>query len=296
MAKLPIHKVGGAVDTTDLTAVEADVLSPDIFIGSGSDESQQGIIPLRGSPSYSLSINGTQTLQPGHYSGGKVSQSIPTMGAQSIGPGAQMITIPTAGKYMTGNIIIRTTKNLIPSVIKKGVTVGGVTGGFEGYVITDPKTLYKYGTFNGIQSINYFRQNKNGELGTVLMERDNIKVTVSSNFRYTAIVFNAPINFDNLSTIKIRYESRQIEPPYGGHGIGFAIFRNRSTDWIYNDDYTDWINRPNPDLGELLKRDSESAQGGDFTSSVSNITGNAYLYLLFAKPGAITNVKMVEFE
>lgn len=293
MAKLPIHKVGGAVDTTDLTAGPGDVLAPDLFIGSGNDESQQGTIPLRGSPSYSLPINESQTLQPGHYSGGVISQHIPTMGAQSIGPGAQMITIPTAGKYMTGNITIRTTKNLIPSVIKKGVTVGGVTGTFEGYVITDPKTLYKYGTFNGIQSVTALKYNLNDYDGIVEFEKDNIKVTSVNNYRSVVLVFNTPINFDNLNSLMIRYQSRKYDY-YGGNGIGFAIFRNHVTNYIYDDNSSS--NRfLNPELGERLLYGGEIATGGDFTRSVASLRGNAYLYIIF-ETQSISNLRIVSFE
>lgn len=293
MARVPIHRVGGAVDTTDLTAGPGDVLTPEIFIGSGSDENQQGTIPLRGSPALTLPVNGSQTLQAGYYAGGTVSQSIPTMGAQSIGPGAQIITIPTAGKFMTGNITIKTTKNLIPSVIKKGVTVGGVTGTFEGYVITDPKTLYKYGTFNGIQSVTALKYNLNDYSGTVSFERDSIKAVSSTSYRSVVLVFNVPINFDNLNTLMIRYQSQKYDN-YGGNGISFSIWRNHVTNYMWDDNISS--NRfPNPALGEQLLYGGEIATGGDYTKSVASVTGNAYLYIVF-ETGSISNLRIVAFE
>lgn len=288
MAELPIHKIGGGADTAELTAVPGDVLAPETFLGSGSDENQEGTIVLRGSPSYSLPINGSQSLPEGHYSGGTVSQSIPTMGAQSVGPGSQPITIPTAGKYMTGNITIRTTYNLIPSLIKKGVTVGGVTGTFEGYVITDPRTLYKYGTFNGIQTITAFKYSSGGEVGTVSLERDNIAVTVSTNFRQTAIVFDAPINFDQLSTLMVRYDAHLIQSGTGSTTFGVYVYRNKVTDYIWSSpDF-------NPNLGgSALASATSFGTGGDLTASVGGVTGNAYVYLMFTGAGAIYNIKMV---
>lgn len=291
MAVLPIHKIGGAVDTTELTAVPGDVLSSEIFIGSGSDENQQGIVPLRGSPIYSLAINGSQSLPAGHYSGGSISQSVPTMGAQSVGPGSQMITIPTAGKYMTGNITIQTTKNLIPSVIKKGAVVGGVTGNFEGYVITDPNTLYKYGTFNGIQTITSFKYNSGGEIGVVTLERDKMNVRVASNYRQTAMVFNSPINFNQLNTLTVRYDASLIESGTGSTQIGIGVYRNKVTDYIWST--SDGFNS---NLGDKLASKTEFGTGGDFTTSVSSVTGNAYLYLFFTGTGSITNIKIVKFD
>lgn len=292
MAKLPLHKVGGAVDTSELTTLPADVLSNEIFIGSGSDDPQQGTVIRRGSPTYSLPINGTQQLQPGQYTGGSITQSIPTMGAQNIGPGAQMITIPTAGKYMTGNITIKPVYNLSTSVIKKYEYVGGVgPGTWEGYVNTDPKVPYYYGAFNGIQTITSFKYSSGGEVGVVSLEKDKINVRVANNYRQTAIVFNSPINFDQLSTLTIRYDASLIESGSGSTILEFGVFRNKVTDYIWSS--SDGFN---PNLGTKLASAIEFGTGGDFTSSVSSATGNAYLYLFFTGVGAITNIKIVRFD
>ena len=290
MAELPIHKIGGGADTSELTAGTGDVLSPETFLGSGSDENQEGAVVLRGSPAYSIPINGSQSLPAGHYSGGTVGQSIPTMGAQSIGPGAQMITIPTAGKYMTGNITIRTTYNLIPSLIKKGVTVGGVVGNFEGYVITDPRTLYKYGTFNGIQSITGFKR-FTSQMGTVSLEKDNIKTVVPYNFMQTAIVFNTAIDFTGLSTLTVRHQSKIISDGSAA-GMGFSIFRNKVTDYMYDGS----VSSPNPNLGTKLLSNNMLGSGGDYTFNVSSITGSAYLYLEYFYADSETKVFLVEFN
>lgn len=290
MAELPIHKIGGGADTSELTATANDVLAPETFLGSGSDENQQGAIVLRGSPSYSIPINGSQSLPAGHYSGGTVSQSIATMGAQSVGPGAQAITIPTAGKYMTGNITIRTTYNLIPSLIKKGVTVGGVVGNFEGYVITDPRTLYKYGTFNGIQSITGFKR-FTSQMGTVSLERDNIKTTVPYNYMQTAIVFNVAIDFTGLTTLTVRHQSKFISDGSGA-GMAFSIFRNKVTDYMYDGS----VSNPNPNLGTKLMSNNMMGSGGDYTFNVSSITGLAYLYLEYFYADSETKVFLVQFN
>lgn len=289
MAKIPIQKVGGAVDTTDLTAVPGDVLSPELFIGSGSDEGQRGIVPLRGGPTYSLPINGTQTLQPGYYSEGKISQSIPTMAGQSIGPGAQMITIPTAGKYMTSNIVIRTTKNLIPSVIKKGTTVGGVTGTFEGYVITDPNTLYKYGTFNGIQSLTVFKYKLYDNVGVVGLEKDHINVYVRNNTYYTAIVFNEPIDLTGLNRLIVRAEFSQ------SASASISLYRNKVTNYFWDNENSTNL-KINPDIGDQVAGMLTSGNGGDFTLDVSSKSGKAYLYLFFTSPASTSKIQIVKFE
>ena len=106
MAILALRKTGGGADFDRLTAVPEDVAAGKRFLGAGSDETQEGTMPVQGSPSIMLPANGSVTLPAGKYTGGKVSQQIATMGEQSIGPGAKQITINCAGKYMTGNIII----------------------------------------------------------------------------------------------------------------------------------------------------------------------------------------------
>lgn len=290
MATVPINRVGGAVDTTDLAALPGDVLAPEVFVGSGNDENQQGTIPLRGSPAITLPINGSQALQAGHYTGGTVSQSIPTMGAQSIGPGSQMITIPTAGKIMTGNIVIRTTKNLIPSVIKKDEEVGGVVGNFEGYVITDPRTLFKYGTFNGIQTITSFRYQLNDLLGTTTLERDRIRIYRSSGARSVTVVFNTAIDLGPLTQIRVRIENSQ------SVNNGISLYRNHVTNYIWDDSNSSSLIK-NPALGTQVASMNASGNGGDYLLNVSGQTGNAYLYLSFYEGGPLTsNIYLVQCE
>lgn len=290
MAKLPIHKVGGAVDTSELTAIPGDVLSNEVFIGSGSDDPQQGTIIRRGSPSYSLPINGSQQLQAGQYTGGTVTQSIPTMGAQSIGPGAQMITLPTAGKYMTGNITVRPVYNLSTSVIKKYEYVGGVgPGTWEGYVNTDPKVPYYYGAFNGIQSITSFKYMLYDDPGVVTLQKDNIQAYVSNNFHYTAIVFNVAVNLTSMARVIVRLQNTNSAI----HSI--SLYRNLVTNYIYDNAQSSNLIL-NPNIGSHVTGMNTSGTGGDYTISLSGFGGNAYLYLFMLAPAVTTNIFMVRFE
>ena len=274
---LPIRKVGGGPNISELTADPGDVLAAEKFIGTGSEEPQVGKIVQRGSPEYALPINGVQKLPPGNYTGGKVKQTIETMAAQSIGPGARMITIPTAGKYMTGDITIRAVKNLSTSVIKKGQYVGGVgPGTWEGYVNKDPKVPYYYGAFNGIQSITAFKHLLWDNVGTVSLERDHIKVYVRNNTYYTAVVFNEPIDLTNLNRLIVRLE-------YSGSALdNIELFRNKVTDYIFDNEKSSSL--------------KTSGTGGDYTLNLSSVSGTAYLYLLFISPAVTSKIRMVKFE
>lgn len=102
-------------------------------------------ITNRGAVNASLGINGTYTIPEGYHNGaGKVTQSIATMGAQTVAPGNSQKVVPCSGKYMTGNVTVQAVSNLIAANIKKGVTVGGVVGTWEGYVAA-PTDIYNNG-------------------------------------------------------------------------------------------------------------------------------------------------------
>ena len=80
----------------------------------------------------------------GYSNGTKVTGSIASMGAQTVTPGNAAKTVSCEGKYMTGNVTVSAVANLTAANIKKGVTVGGVTGTWEGYV-AGTNDLYKQG-------------------------------------------------------------------------------------------------------------------------------------------------------
>ena len=63
--------------------------------------------------------------------GTKVNGSVPSLGAQTITPGTTAKTIP-AGRYLSGLQTIAGDGNLAAGNIKKGVSIFGVTGSYEG--------------------------------------------------------------------------------------------------------------------------------------------------------------------
>ena len=118
-----------------LNAIPADVLDGKTFVSSASEETQEGTMTERGTVSYSLPANGEYEIQPGHYNSISVSQNIPTQGTLTFNPSpSDTQTANVVGKYMTGDVIVNPISNLSPGNIKKGVTIGGVTGTWEGYL------------------------------------------------------------------------------------------------------------------------------------------------------------------
>ncbi len=88
----------------------------------------------------------------GYSNGVKVTGNIASMGAQTVTPGNSAKTVSCSGKYMTGNVTVQAVANLTAANIKKGVTVGGVTGTWEGYVATPTDLYYNGNNAAGITS------------------------------------------------------------------------------------------------------------------------------------------------
>lgn len=82
----------------------------------------------------------------GYSNGAKVTGNIASMAAQTVTPGNAAKTVSCSGKYMTGNVTVQAVTGLTAANIKKGVTVGGVTGTWEGW-ITSTDDVYNHGTW-----------------------------------------------------------------------------------------------------------------------------------------------------
>lgn len=113
-------------------------------------EKNIGSMPNKGAVNYSLPINGSYTIPAGFHNGsGKVSQNIPTKGAQTYTPGTTNQTI-AANQYLTGPQTIKGDPNLKAENIKKGVSIMGITGTYNGPV---PEIYYIWtGSVWGLQN------------------------------------------------------------------------------------------------------------------------------------------------
>lgn len=128
MGKIWMPGGGGGADLDVVTAGAGDVLSGKVIVDKDGNP-LPGTMPNRGAISQALGINGTYTIPAGYHNGsGKVTQSIATMGAQTINPSASKQTVSSSGKYMTGDVTVNGVSNLTAANIKKGQTVGGTAG------------------------------------------------------------------------------------------------------------------------------------------------------------------------
>lgn len=132
-------------------ASDGQVLSGQTYYNTDAKTKRTGTMPNRGAVNQSLAINGSYTIPAGYHNGsGKVSQNILTKGAQTYTPGTTNQTI-AAGQYLTGAQTIKGDPNLRPENIKKGVSIMGNIGTWEGYV-SSPLNLFNAGTWGGGQS------------------------------------------------------------------------------------------------------------------------------------------------
>lgn len=134
MGEAIIMKGGaGGVDCDNATAVQSDVLSGKTFGMAGKDDIQIGTMTNNGSKYYSLPINGKQIIPKGYHDGnGYVNQSIATQGYTYITPSTSDQYV-YANRYLTGNVTVAGSANLVASNIRSGVTIWGVTGTLVDY-------------------------------------------------------------------------------------------------------------------------------------------------------------------
>lgn len=121
-------------DNSKLTAVPSKVRKNKKFLGHGSDNEQIGTLEEVTAETYSLPLNGTYSIPQGIHDGtGKVTQQLPTISGTTVYPTGSQQVFETENKYVSSNFYIAAITNLKAEYIKKGVTILGVTGTYEGY-------------------------------------------------------------------------------------------------------------------------------------------------------------------
>lgn len=134
MADAIVLRGGSGFDDSQLTATPDKVRNGKTFYGSGSNSIQTGTVTEIAAETVTLPLNGSYTIPQGIHSGnGKVVQSLPTSAGGTVYPTSEKQTLQTSNKYMTGDVYVAPLTGLKPENIKKGVTILGVTGTYEGY-------------------------------------------------------------------------------------------------------------------------------------------------------------------
>ena len=183
--------------------------------------------------------------------GSKITGTIPTQGAATITPGTSAKTAIAAGRYASGDITVAGSSTLVASNIKKGVTIFGVTGTFEGYV-SDTLYFYNSGTWSNLSSTGVTKTTSGGS------------IVVSNNYialQYTGesamCRTNQTVDLTNYNYLKATFSSGM----YSYLGIG--------------------TNPSSNTLNGLLKYIAINGSGGSGTAilDISSYTGYYYIYL-----------------
>lgn len=178
------------------TSADVNVLSNVTYVkwndGTKLFEIRRGTMPNNGAINASLNCGQSKTLPAGYTTGGtvtanslasqtpgnvtsghilngysawsngvKVTGSIPVQGGSTITPGTAAKTAIAAGRYASGNIYVAGSPNLIAPYIKKGVSIFGVTGTWEGYV-SSPLYFFNNGTWSNLQTPGMTNASVNG--------------------------------------------------------------------------------------------------------------------------------------
>lgn len=148
-AKIAAIKTG--TDISDATATAADLRSGKV--GYGQDGKIVGTVPDVAVPTPVISVSSgglitaSATQNTGFVAGGSTNaaKQLVTQGAMTWMPRTYSLTVPS-GTYMTGNLVVQGDSNLISSNIKKGVSIFGQTGTYEGSgAIMEPLSAANFG-------------------------------------------------------------------------------------------------------------------------------------------------------
>ncbi len=125
-------------NTSDATATADKILSS--YTAYGGNGKITGTMPDNGETNHTLPINGSYTIPKGYHNGsGRISQSVTTKSAETYTPTTSNQTI-AAGRYLSGDQIIKGDNNLVAGNIKKGISIFGVNGSYN-LSISDAKVL-----------------------------------------------------------------------------------------------------------------------------------------------------------
>lgn len=243
MGECLIKKNSAPADFESVTAIESDVLNGKTFAKSDG-ELGIGTMPDNGSPSIVLPLNGSQILPVGNYNGGSVSQNIPVFSGQSVQVGKNAVTVNTANKYASGNIVIPAVQGLTRDVIKYGMYVGGVgPGTWQGYINDDPNKLFYKGTFSPGNGFAPLKFTYSSDIGHAEVIQDHLSLTahrkndLTGKLETVAIGFTQPIDFTKYNSIRL------VTQADGFMDSRIRIYNGFTTDYIMNAGET------NPSLG-----------------------------------------------
>ncbi len=241
MAKYGVTNVagGGGIGSDEVSVTKEYVLNGKTYVGTDSnDEIGTGTMANNGATgNQSINAGGSFSVMKGYHAqdftvnanslasqtsgtatsshilsgqtawvnGCRITGNITSMGGQTIAPGSSQQTVSSSSKYMTGNVIVNAVSNLSAGNIKKGVTVGNVTGTWEGY-IADSLDLYNRGAWGSISSSNLsptWSASDSYQPGTLRYDSAQIALTPSSVRYSMSMLITKSFNTINYSQFNV---------------------------------------------------------------------------------------------
>lgn len=137
-------------------------------------------------------------------------------------PGTADRTLVAANRYVTGNVVMKGDSNLKAANIKKGVNILGITGTWEGWVIT-ANDLYSYG--NNFGNLIHGR--------SIIEESGMITVRYGSTSTGTSLVSQKQYSLAGYTKLSMLVN---IVNAYSGHSIT-AGYGASAADNLYYDNF-----------------------------------------------------------
>lgn len=183
-------KVTGTIPSRSASNVTASGATVTVPSGHYPSQVQKSVnTATQATPSISVSSSGlitaSATQSAGYVSSGTKSttKQLTTQAAKTVTPKATSQTAVASGRYTTGAVTVAGSANLVPSNIKSGVNIFGVTGTFEGGT---PETETVNGSItaggkNGAGSVYYCDGSSDSFLSVNVSSQDSKSISVQKN-------------------------------------------------------------------------------------------------------------------
>lgn len=224
------YPIGGSnVGDLDLVTAEGDDVLEGKVIVDKDGNPLTGKMPNQGAIKQTLGINDSYSIPRGFHSGyGKVSQSLPTLDARTYTPGRSDQVIE-ANIWLKGEQIIKGDADLIAANIKKGVSIFGITGTFEGWVPVATDLYYNGANANGFTIYGAYARLENNRIYFI---KTSSASPINSTYKDPDNDYGAFLRFGK--TVDVRSYTKMIFEGsfYGSTSAGksnFAIFDSSGT-------------------------------------------------------------------
>ena len=198
----------------------------------------------------------------GYVGGSKINGSITDVAGGTYTPGTSNQTLASSGHYLSSKIVVKGNSNLIPSNIKHGVNIFGVTGTY----VKTPCDIYNAGTFSNITSGFVFGGGYGYADYRIVVEDADLKVSMGNREEVDGWVFgrtNAVTLTGNYT--KINLVSALGEPSWGTGSKLIGIATGTSVSSLSG--------------FRTYARQDANYNNNTLSLNISGITGTFYIYV-----------------